>query len=224
MNENKMMSYEMYEELKNSITRTIKAEVANAKTASTMPINLSQQIEQAVLSGFAQCRTTLEGINESITTTAERQSEVLVEVKNLRDAVSAIEIPKELPPRWHNHRHILASDSKTLTVFFVTCFVIIVFMSIALWDARQPNVQRDDNDLKYRYMKMKGGASSAMMAELEDLFTLNRDAARIEAMRADVVEYEETILRQAALAEQARLKAQEAQMLDAKAIHIRGEK
>ena len=100
----------------------------------------------------------------------------------------------------------------------------MIFMAIAVWNAYKPNVQRDDNDLKYRYMKMKGGASSAMMAELEDLFTLNRDAARIEAMRADVVEYEETILRQAALAEQARLKAQEAQMLDAKAIQIRGEK
>lgn len=97
-------------------------------------------------------------------------------------------------------------------------------MAIAVWNAYKPNVQRDDNDLKYRYMKMKGGASSAMMAELEDLFTLNRDAARIEAMRADVVEYEETILRQAALAEQARLKVQEAQMLDAKAKQIRGEK
>ena len=97
-------------------------------------------------------------------------------------------------------------------------------MAIAVWNAYKPNVQRDDNDLKYRYMKMKGGASSAMMAELEDLFTLNRDAARIEAMRADVVEYEETILRQAALAEQARLKAEEAQMLDAKAKQIRGEK
>lgn len=97
-------------------------------------------------------------------------------------------------------------------------------MAIAVWNAYKPNVQRDDNDLKYRYMKMKGGASSAMMAELEDLFTLNRNAARIEAMRADVVEYEETILRQAALAEQARLKAQEAQMLDAKAKQIRGEK
>jgi hypothetical protein len=101
---------------------------------------------------------------------------------------------------------------------------MMIFMAIAVWNAYKSNVQRDDNDLKYRYMKMKGGASSAMMAELEDLFTLNRDAARIEAMRADVVEYEETILRQAALAEQARLKAQEAQMLDAKAIQIRGEK
>ena len=101
---------------------------------------------------------------------------------------------------------------------------MMIFMAIAVWNAYKSNVQRDDNDLKYRYMKMKGGASSAMMAELEDLFTLNRDAARIEAMRADVVEYEETILRQAALAEQARLKAQEAQMLDAKAKQIRGEK
>ena len=67
---------------------------------------------------------------------------------------------------------------------------------------------------------MKGDASPVMMAELEDLFTLNRDASRIEAMRANVVEYEETILRQAALAEQARLKAQEAQMLDNKAKSI----
>ena len=222
MNENKMMSYEMYEELKSSIVKTIKTEIANAKLTNTMPNDLSQQIEQAVLSGFAQCRTTLEGINESITTTAERQSEVLVEVKNLRDAVSAIEIPKELPPRWYNHRYILGSDSKTLTVFFVTCLVIIGFMSIALWDARQPNVQRDDNDLKYRYMKMKGDVSPELMAELEDIFTINRDAERIKQMRSDVEEYEQTILRQAALIEQARLKAQEAEQLNAKAKSIKG--
>lgn len=94
-------------------------------------------------------------------------------------------------------------------------------MAIAVWNAYQPNVQRDDNDLKYRYMKMKGDASPAMMAELEDLFTLNRDAARIEAMRADVVEYKETILRQAAIAEQVRLKAQEAEQLDVKAKQIK---
>ena len=94
-------------------------------------------------------------------------------------------------------------------------------MAIAVWNAYQPNVQRDDNDLKYRYMKMTGDASPAMMAELEDLFTLNRDASRIEAMRADVEEYEETILRQAAIAEQARLKAQEAEMLDNKAKSIK---
>lgn len=219
MNENKMMSYEMYEELKSSIVKTIKTEIANAKLTNTMPNNLSQQIEQAVLSGLAQYRTTLEW---TITTTFEQQSAVLAEVRNLRKAVSEIEIPKELPPRWYNHRYILGSDSKTLTVFFVTCLVIIGFMSIALWDARQPNVQRDDNDLKYRYMKMKGDVSPELMAELEDIFTINRDAERIKQMRSDVEEYEQTILRQAALIEQARLKAQEAEQLDAQSKSIKG--
>lgn len=221
MNENKMMSYEMYEELKSSILKIIKTEIANVKPTAAPPSNLLQQIEQVVTNGLAQYETTLGGISESFTA---KQTEVLGVVKNLQMAVSAIEIPKELPPRLHLHRHIIGSESRSIIIFFVTSIVMMIFMAIAVWNAYKSNVQRDDNDLKYRYMKMKGGASSAMMAELEDLFTLNRDAARIEAMRADVVEYEETILRQAALAEQARLKAQEAQMLDAKAKQIRGEK
>ena len=221
MNENKMMSYEMYEEFKSSIMKTIKTEISNVRPTPTLPNNLPQQIEQAVTNGLAQYGATMEGISESFTA---KHTEVLSEVKNLREAVSAIEIPKELPPRLHYHSHIIGSESKSIIIFFVTSIVMMIFMAIAVWNAYRPNVQRDDNDLKYRYMKMKGDASPAMMAELEDLFTLNRDAASIEAMRADVVEYEETILRQAALAEQARLKAQEAEMLDAKAKQIRGER
>ena len=218
MNENKMMSYEMYEELKSSILKTIKTEIANVKPATMPPNNLPQQIEQAVSNGLAQYGTTLDGISESFTA---KQTEVLSGVKSLQETVSAIEIPKELPPRRHNHRHIIGSEAKSIIIFFVTSIVMMIFMAIAVWNAYQPNVQRDDNDLKYRYMKMKGDASLAMMAELEDLFTLNRDASRIEAMRADVEEYEETILRQAAIAEQARLKAQEAEMLDNKAKSIK---
>ena len=218
MNENKMMSYEMYEELKSSILKTIKTEIANVKPVTIPPNNLPQQIEQAVTNGLAKYGTTLGEISESFTT---KQTEVLNEVKNLHNAVSAIEIPKELPPRLHNHRHIIGSESKSIIIFFVTSIVMMIFMAIAIWNAYQPNIQRDDNDLKYRYMKMEGDASPAMIAELEDLFTLNRDVSRIEAMRANVVEYEETILRQAALAEQARLKAQEAQLLDNKAKSIK---
>ena len=72
----------------------------------------------------------------------------------------------------------------------MTCLVIIGFVSIALWDARQPNVQRNDNNLKYRYMKMKGDVSPELMAELEDIFTMNRDAERIKQMRSYIEEYE----------------------------------
>ena len=38
MNENKMMSYEMYEELKSSILKTIKTEIANVKPTAAPPV------------------------------------------------------------------------------------------------------------------------------------------------------------------------------------------
>ncbi|MBR5584790.1 MAG: hypothetical protein IKW36_00925 [Alistipes sp.] len=126
MNENKMMSYEMYEELKSSILKTIKTEIANVKPVTIPPNNLPQQIEQAVTNGLAQYGTTLGEISESFTT---KQTEVLNEVKNLHNAVSAIEIPKELPPRLHNHRHIIGSESKSIIIFFVTSIVMMIFMA-----------------------------------------------------------------------------------------------
>lgn len=81
-------------------------------------------------------------------------------------------------------------------------------MSIALWDALQPNVPHDDNDLKYRYMKMKDDVSPELMAELEDMFTINCDAERIKQMRGGIIGVWAPP-RQAILAEQARLKTQE---------------
>ena len=69
---------------------------------------------------------------------------------------------------------------------------------------------------------MKGDASAEQIATLEDIFELNRDNQKIEQMREDVETYEEAVRKQAALAEQARLKEQEAQMLDAKAKQIKG--
>ena len=71
-------------------------------------------------------------------------------------------------------------------------------------------------------MKMKGDTSPELMTELENIFTINRDVERIKQIRSDVEEYEQTILRQVALAEQARLKAQEAEQLNAKAKSIKG--
>ena len=85
----------MYEEFKSSIMKTIKTEISNVRPTPTLPNNLPQQIEQAVTNGLAQYGATMEGISESFTA---KQTEVLSEVKNLREAVSAIEIPKELPP------------------------------------------------------------------------------------------------------------------------------
>ena len=91
----------------------------------------------------------------------------------------------------------------------------------AVYHLSRPNVQRDDNDLKYRYIKMKGEATPERIAELEELFELNRDNAKIHQMKKDVEEYEQTIRQKIVLEEQARRKAGEAQNLTDKANSIK---
>ena len=77
----------------------------------------------------------------------------------------------------------------------------------------RPDRGRYDNDLKYRYVLMKGEASPKRLSELEELFEVERNQRRIDSMRQDVEKYERLVRRRAALDEQARLKAQEAEQL-----------
>lgn len=43
--------------------------------------------------------------------------------------------------------------------------------------------EQADNDLKYRYVKMKGEATPEQLVELENLFGPNRDNERIRLIR-----------------------------------------
>lgn len=97
---------------------------------------------------------------------------------------------------------------------------IILLCTMLYWIAR-PNYDRIDNDLKYRYIKMKGEALPDRIAELEEIFELNRDNAKIREMKKDVEEYERTIRRKVQLEEQARLKEREAEQLNTKANSIK---
>ena len=86
---------------------------------------------------------------------------------------------------------------------------------------REAQPDRIDNDLKYRYIKIKGDASAEQIATLEDIFELNRNTEAIEQMREDVETYEEAVCKQAALAEQTRLKEQAAKEQESKAKSIK---
>lgn len=104
----------------------------------------------------------------------------------------------------------------------LSMFVIVVAGSIsAIYHLSRPNIQRDEDALKYRYIKMKGEASPEHIATLEDIFELNRNSEKIEQMREDVKTYEEAVRKQAALAEQARLKEQAAKQQASKAKSIK---
>ena len=100
-------------------------------------------------------------------------------------------------------------------------YVLFCRIRSALYFARQPDYDRIDNDLKYRYIKMKGEASPEQLMDLEDVFGINRNNTKIYQMRNDVEAYEDAVRKQAALSEQARLKEQAAKELNSKAKFIK---
>ena len=120
-----------------------------------------------------------------------------------------------------NHNHNININDKNVLWTFVGLVAMIVGLLTTLIIERQPDYDRIDNDLKYRYIKMKGEATPRMISELEDIFELNRDNAQIEQIREDVETYEEAVLKQAALAEQARLNEQAAKEQETKAKSIK---
>ena len=98
-----------------------------------------------------------------------------------------------------------------------------MILSPALYFATRPNHDRIDNDLKYRYIKMKGEATPDRIAELEEIFELNRDNAKIRQMKRDVEEYERTVRQKVILEEQARLREREANRLSESASRLKNE-
>ena len=127
--------------------------------------------------------------------------------------MAEMEIPEELPPRMVQHRFSFSLDATRNFWLFMSMFIVIAVQSVGLYLDWRPDRGRYDNDLKYRYVLMKGEASPKRLSELEKLFEVERDQRCIDSMRRDVEKYERLVRRRAALDEQARLKAQEAEQL-----------
>ncbi len=119
------------------------------------------------------------------------------------------------------HRHSVSIDTPYIFWTLIILVTYSIVVSVAFYIKKRPDNDRMDNDLKYRYIKMKGEATPNEISELENIFELNRDNAGIEQIREDVEVYEDAVRKQAALTEQVRLKEQAAKELDSKAKSIK---
>lgn len=106
--------------------------------------------------------------------------------------------------------------AKQVVFLFIGMLIIIAALSSWIYLATRPNYDRDDNDLKYRYIKMKGEATPECISELENIFEINRDNSKIRQMNKSVKNYERTVQAKATLNEQTRLKQQEADKIKRK--------
>lgn len=95
----------------------------------------------------------------------------------MEEKVVGMEIPEELPPRIVQHRFALSLDATRNFWLFMSMFVVIVVLSVGLYLKWRPDRGRYDNDLKYRYVLMKGEASPKRLSELEELIRSRAESA-----------------------------------------------
>lgn len=220
MKENDMMSYEMYEDFKETMVKTIKTELS-AKNNQPTDNDLPQRIEQIIHSEQERHRTIITQLAGRLESIERSNAKMQADIDNLQSSVDTIEIPAELPPRIVHHRISLAIESKGVFWTMIGMMTTIVLLCTMLYWTARPNYDRIDNDLKYRYIKMKGEATPKRITELEEIFELNRDNAKIRRMKKDVEKYEQTIKRKIILEEQARRKEQEANRLNENASRLK---
>ena len=219
MKENDMMSYEMYEDFKETMAKTIKTKLSTKHNQST-DTDLPQRIEQIVRAEQEWQQAIITQLAEKLESIEQSNIKAQAGIDSLQAAVEAIEIPAELPPRITQHRISLAIESKEVFWTMIGMMATIVLLCTMLYWTAKPNYDRIDNDLKYRNIKMKGDTTPERIAELEDLFELNRNNAKIRQMKKGVEEYEQTIRRKMQLEEQARLRIQELKKLNNRSCYL----
>ena len=218
-------------EANETLVEEIKALVTNATGLNCRHTDRKLEEQTKVLnSNFSAISESVRDI-KSIVNKSQSSSDVLnslTEIKTIQeqksDEVKTLvqKLKRTIEEGVHNFKHHRIGFETPFV-----CWTIVIETALILglftWNIvlEKPNQDRIDNDLKYRYIKMKGDASAEQIATLEDIFELNRNAEAIEQMREDVETYEEAVRKQAALAEQARLKEQAAREQESKAKSIK---
>ena len=218
-------------EVNEALVQDIKALVANATGLNCRHTDRKLEEQTKVLnSNFSAISESIRNV-KAIVDKSQSSGEVLsslAEIKTIQeqksDEVKTLvqKLKETIEDGVHNFKHHRIGFETPFvcwTIVIETALILGLFTWVII--SEKPNQNRIDNDLKYRYIKMKGDASAEQIATLEDIFELNRDNQKIEQMREDVETYEEAVRKQAALAEQARLKEQAAKEQESKAKYIK---
>lgn len=160
------------------------------------------QVPQIDLSGI---ETLAQRMESGVSATAECTAELNAILEQVKKPVQV------------EKRYIVDLQSgKTQIAVFVLIGALLC-CGLIINNQRQTIVNYEDNDLKYRYVKMKGEAPPQRISELEELFEINRNNANIKQLRKDVEDFERAVKEKAALDEQNRLRQLEAEKLNDKA-------
>ena len=142
-------------------------------------------------------------------------------IEQVGQAVEALAKPDTLPVQEHRHTYTLdLKSSKT----FLTMFVMLggIFLQAAfIYRISENNRRLAVNDLKYRYVKMRGKIGEKELTELETIFWDKQYTAIRDTIQNQVERYEEAVRRRAKQLERATVKERKAQKLLEEAIKLK---
>ena len=195
----------------------IKGDTANLQKRNSMPDKFMETL--SVLKSEQQAYH--KNQNEFLERFAQTEKDTILHISEKMESLSTSVRNRMEEPDVVCHRHSISIDTPYIFWTLIILVTYSIVVSVAFYIEKRPDNDRMDNDLKYRYIKMKGEATSKRIAELEEIFELNRDNAKIRQMKKDVEEYEQTIQRKVQLEEQARLKEREAERLNKNASRLK---
>lgn len=241
-NSNMELSLEMYEELKDTLVKAIKnakagsaGNAGNAQQERIERLIRTTELSQgqvAQLLEQLQRHTALSGVKtEQEREFTDRYNALLAQlagklgminhenqhthtlIEQVRQAVEAAARPKNLPMQEHHHTYTLdIKSSKTVLVMSVMA-VTIVLLAGFIYQVSVSNQQLAANDLKYRYVKMRGEIKEKELMELETIFRDEQRKAIRDTIRNRVERYETRVRIRAEQLEQATVKERKAQKL-----------
>ena len=171
---------------------------------------VQSQREQAITDQYNSLLKQLAGRLEVIDKD-NRQTYAMVE--QMKQTVEESAKPDTLPVQEHHHTYTLDIKSSKTFLAILAMLGCIILQAVFIFRISENNRQLAVNDLKYRYVKMRGEIEEKELTELEAIFCEDRHKAIRDTIRNRVERYETRVRIRAEQLEQAAIKEREAQQL-----------
>ena len=168
----------------------------NVKTQETVQIHLSKETQAKIKEHQL---FVLEALSES-------SKKLDPKFETLQELISQ----QQKPVEYKNYSLFASVQLAERMLLLLVCGSVMVSCWFFAMGANQLQTA-SDYDLRYRYLRIQGKATSKDFAHLDSLFTTHRNSKAIQQMQQKVVDYEQALQRQAELLlQQKRIKEEQA--------------
>ena len=204
---------DILEELKQECKSISKAQVELRTTLAEQPANstatrtTTQETVQIHLSKETQAK-----IKEHQLFILEALSQSSKKLDPKFEALQQLIIEQQKPVEYKNYSLFASVQLAERMLLLLVCGLVMVSCWFFGMGANKLQIA-SDYDLRYRYLRMQGKATSNDFAHLDSIFIKHRNPKAIQQMQQKVIDYEHALERQAELLEQQeRIKTEQIQL------------